>query len=318
MIKIYFLLIPCFLSTLLPKELVILYYFKTGETYQGIPLVDRQHAHDLFAELAVNYTHSFTKDIDVNTYFGYPSEPTLGPVVFMHRLSAMNDPDASLSHHWQDASHITFGVGTIGFRYSIVKVEGSIFTGREPDENRYNFDKPTFDSYSYRISTNPDRYFSMQFSQGFIKSPEALEPDVNIIRTTASVIHTKSLKHGKFIATSLVWGMNHSSLGKNLNSVLFESSLKLKPISIFTRYEFVQKDANELQLHEFINNPTFNINAFTLGLNKVLFTKFRTDISLGVQGTINLSDNNLKSVYGNNPFASEVYIKIAPASEHQH
>src|SRR5439155_12342841 len=129
----------------------------------------------------------------------------------------------------------------------------------------------TFDSYSYRISANPHRNFSLQFSQGFIKSPEALEPDVNVIRTTASVLHTKLLKHGKFIASSLVWGMNHLSEGKNLNSVLLESNLKLAPISIYTRYEFVQKDANELQLLQFTSNPTFNINAFTLGANRILF-----------------------------------------------
>ena len=292
--------------------------FQTGETYKGIPLVDRQHPHDLFAEMAVNYTHGFSKDIDVNTYFGYPGEPALGPVVFMHRLSAINDPDASLAHHWQDASHITFGVGTLGFRYDIVKVEGSIFTGREPDENRYNFDKPTFDSYSYRISANPNRNFSLQFSQGFIKSPEALEPDVNIVRTTASVIHTKLLKHGKFIASSLIWGMNHSSTGKNLHSILFESNLKLAPITIYTRYEFVQKDADELQLFQFINNPTFNINAFTLGLNKVVFTQFKTDVSLGIQGTINLPDTDLKPLYGNNPLAEEIYIKLAPSSGHHY
>src|SRR5205823_5940173 len=124
----------------------------------------------------------------------------------------------------------------------ILKAEGSIFTGREADENRYNFDKATFDSYSYRISANPNRSFSLQFSQGFIKSPEALEPDVNITRTTASILHTKLLKHDKFIASSLVWGMNHSSAGKNLNAILFESNLKLALIAIYIRYEYVQKD----------------------------------------------------------------------------
>ena len=102
--------------------------FQTGESYEGVPLVDKQHPHDLFSGLAINYTHSFTRDIDINTYFGYPGEPALGPVVFMHRLSAMNNPDAPLGHHWQDATHISFGVGTLGFRYKNVKVEGSIIT----------------------------------------------------------------------------------------------------------------------------------------------------------------------------------------------
>jgi hypothetical protein len=292
--------------------------FQTGESYKGIPLVDKQHPHDLFAELALNYTHSFSKDVDLNTYFGYPGEPALGPTVFMHRLSAMSNPDAPLSHHWQDATHIAFGVGTLGIRYKIIKAEGSIFTGREPDENRYNFDNAKFDSYSYRINVNPDKNFALQFSQGFIKSPEALEPDINVTRTTASVQHTKLLKHGKFIATSLVWGMNHSSEGKNLNSILIESNLKLAPITIYTRYEYVQKDVHELQLLQFTNNPTFNINAWTLGINRVLFAQYQTDLSLGVQGTINFPVQNLKPIYGSNPLAAEIYLKLAPSSGHHH
>jgi len=292
--------------------------FQTGESYHGIPLVDRQHPHDLFAELAVGYTHSFSKDVDLTGYVGYPGEPALGPVVFMHRLSAINDPDAPISHHWQDATHITYGVGTIGFRYKIFKGEASIFTGREPDENRYDFDKPLFDSYSYRISANPNRYFSLQFSQGFIHSPEALEPQLNVVRTAASVIHTKLLKHGRFIATSIVWGMNHNSTGNTLNSLLIESNLKLAPLSIYGRFEYVQKDADELQLLQFTDNPVFNINALTMGVNRILFTKYSSDLSVGLQGTINFPDGKLKSIYGPNPMAAELYLKIAPTYGHHH
>lgn len=292
--------------------------FQTGESYQGQPLVDRQHPHDLFAELAVNYTHSFSNNIDLNVYAGYPGEPALGPVVFMHRLSAMNNPDAPIGHHWQDATHITFGVGTLGFRYKIVKVEGSIFTGREPDENRYDFDQAKFDSYSYRVNVNPNANFALQFSQGFIKNPEALFPEENIVRTTASVIHTKLLKHGKFISSSLVWGMNHSSEGGNLNSILLESNLKLAPITLYGRYEFVQKDAHELNLTEFENNPVFNINAITVGLNRAFITHFSTELSIGVQGTIDFTPGNLKTLYGSRPLSAEVYLKLAPASGHHH
>ena len=135
--------------------------FQTGEAYKGRPLVDRQHPHDLFSELSVAYTQSFTKDIDAFVYFGLPGEPALGPVAFMHRPSAMNNPDAALGHHWQDATHITFGVATLGFRYKIFKIDGSVFTGREPDEYRYNFDKPKFDSYSYRLTANPSPSWSL-------------------------------------------------------------------------------------------------------------------------------------------------------------
>jgi hypothetical protein len=290
--------------------------FQTGESFDSIPLVDRQHPHDLFSELAVSYTHSFTKDIDFSAYFGYPGEPALGPGAFMHRASAMNNPDAPLGHHWQDASHITFGVGTIGFRYNWMKAEGSIFTGREPDENRYNFDKPRFDSYSYRISINPGKSLSLQFSQGFIKSPEALEPGINIVRTTSSIQYNKLFSHDKFIASTLIWGMNHSSEGKNLHSILFESNVKLAPLTLYSRYEFVQKDAHELQLEQFSGNPTFNINAVSLGLSRILFSQFRTDVSVGLQGSIYFPGGRLESVYGNYPLAGEIYLKIAPALNH--
>lgn len=292
--------------------------FQTGESYKGIPLVDKQHPHDFFAGIALNYTHSFTKDLDINTYFGYPGEPALGPVVFMHRLSAMNNPDAPLGHHWQDATHITFGVGTLGFRYKKVKVEGSVFTGREPDENRYNFDRPKMNSYSYRISANLNKNISLQFSQGFIKSPEELFPNNNSTRTTASVIHTRQLKEDNFISSALVWGVNHSSEGGNLNSVLIESNLQLNPITVYARYELIQKDAHELQLLQYTDNPTFLINALSLGLNKIVLRHKVGNVSIGVQGTINFPDNDLTAIYGNYPLGGQLYFKFSPPARTIH
>lgn len=293
--------------------------FQTGEAYDGKPLVDKQHPHDLFSGLAVNYTHSFSKDIDVNTYFGYPGEPALGPVMFMHRLSAMNNPDAPLGHHWQDATHISFGTGTLGIRYKDVKVEGSVFTGREPDQYRFNFDKPRFDSYSYRISANPNDQFTIQFSQGFIKSPEVHKPDVDIIRSTASVIHTKQLKQDNFISSSVIWGLNNSSENENLNSILFESNLQLSPITFYTRYEYVQKSPHELDLEDsYPEHQVFHIQALTLGLNRTLLKSHYTRISVGIQATQNFIDEDLQRTYGGNPFSAQVYLKLMPSLHHMH
>jgi hypothetical protein len=131
--------------------------FQSGETWKGRRLVDRQHPHDLFSALSIGYTQMINRDVDVFAYLGYPGEPALGAPAFMHRVSSMNNPDAPLGHHWQDATHITYGVATLGFRYKNFKLEGSSFTGREPDENRYDFDKASFNSYSYRLSYNPNK-----------------------------------------------------------------------------------------------------------------------------------------------------------------
>ena len=288
--------------------------YQTGESYKGGKLVDIQHPHDLFAELSVNYTQRVAKDADISLSFGYPGEPALGPPVFMHRLSAMNNPDAPLSHHYADASHITFGTSTLGFRYKDVKLEGSIFTGREPDEYRYNFDAMRFDSYSLRLSYNPSKEWALQVSNGWIHSPESNEPQQNVDRFTASAIYSKMLDANSFIATTLVYGQNHfSDNHKTLPSILLESSWQMHKTAVYGRYEYVKKDADELDLTDnYPLNPNFTINAFTLGVNRILATVAKTNLTAGVQSTLNVSPSELKTLYGSTPVGFEMYLRITP------
>lgn len=287
--------------------------FQSGESWGNEPLVDRQHPHDLISELAVGYTQRFNKNIDAYVYLGYPGEPALGPTAFMHRISALNNPDAALGHHWQDATHITFGVATLGFRYKMFKIEGSRFTGREPDENRFDFDRPRFDSYSYRLSVNPNDYFSLQFSQASIKSPEALTPDDNVKRTTASVLNSIPLGAKTHVTSTLAWGLNNKGHGHREHSVLLESNLQLDKLAVYGRYEWVQKDPDELRLSEFNGHETFSINAVTLGANYSIFRQWNTDVAVGAQGTWYGTPTALNPVYGRNPLSGQVYMRIIPA-----
>jgi len=287
--------------------------YQTGESYKGRKLVDYQHPHDLFAELSVAYTQRVAKNTDISLSVGMPGEPALGPPVFMHRLSAMNNPDAPLSHHYADATHITFGTATLGFRYKNVKLEGSVFTGREPDEYRYDFDKPKFDSYSVRLSVNPSKEWALQVSNGWLKSPEEAEPTDNVNRFTASAIHTKMLGENSYVATTLVYGQNHHH-GKTQPAVLLENSLQLNKTAIYGRYEYVQKDAGELDLETlFPADPNFSINALTLGTNRILTTVKQTNLTAGIQATYNASPKALRPLYGTAPIGFQVYLRITPS-----
>jgi hypothetical protein len=287
--------------------------FQTGEAYKGKPLIDRQHPHDLFSELSVAYTQSFTKDIDAFVYVGYPGEPALGPVAFMHRPSTLNNPDATLGHHWQDATHITFGVATLGFRYKIFKADGSLFTGREPDEGRYNFDKPKFDSYSYRLTVNPHKTLSIQISQAYIKSPEAIHPEENIHRTTASVTHIIPMRgDNHFLSSTFIWGHNNSGQDRSENSFTLESNLQLDRLAIYGKYENSRKSAEELVLDQFEANKLFTINALTLGLNYTFLRLLKTNFAIGAQGSAFKTNTSLNSIYGNNPMSAEIYVRISP------
>lgn len=294
--------------------------FQNGETYNGVALVDRQHPHDFISTLAINWTHSVSKELDVNYYLAFPGEPSLGPEFFMHRLSAMNNPDAPLGHHWQDATHISFGVATLGIRYKFIKFEGSAFNGREPDEKRFNFDGPQADSYSYRVSVNPISTISFQFSQGFLQSPEILHPTENIIRTTSSIIHTKKLSGYNFISSAAIWGMN-TTKDYNYNSFLLESNLQVGSSSIYTRYELIQKSAEDLSLVHFKTDDVFLIQAFTLGYNRILLQYSKGLISIGAQATLNIPDPAIEYLYGSCPLSAQVFLKFSPPriiSGHHH
>ncbi|QEC52850.1 hypothetical protein EDD80_10550 [Anseongella ginsenosidimutans] len=288
--------------------------FQSGETWNGEPLVDRQHPHDLFSELSVAYTYKVSDDADAFAYLGYPGEPALGPVAFMHRVSSLPNPDAPIGHHWQDATHITFGVGTLGFRYKDFKLEGSVFTGREPDEERYGFDRPRFDSWSARLSYNPSPSWALQVSQARVKDVHELGPREDVNKTTASVIHALRLGSETFLNSAAVWGYNDAESHHKQHSLLLETALSLRSTTIYGKYEWVEKLTEDLVLDEehYGHGTVFPVNAVHLGVQQRLLNAFKTNLALGVQGSWYGVDDQLQDLYGSNPLALQVYLRIYP------
>ena len=288
--------------------------FQSGESWHDQPLHDRQHPHDLFDELSISYSQKFDADLSAYLYFGYPGEPALGPPTFMHRASAMDDPDAPLGHHWQDSTHVTFGVATGGLVWRNVKVEGSVFTGREPDENRYDFDRPRFDSFSGRVSWNPTRNLALQVSHGYIKSPEALEPDLKRHRTTASIIYNQPLGKDSNWSNTFVWGQNHDTGEGKTQSFLIESDYQRERDTLYARWERVEKSGHELVLNPPDETRIFPVSGYTIGYVRDLSHGDGIDIGLGSQFTINDRPDSLDRYYGDNlGYAFEFFLRIRPS-----
>ncbi len=301
--------------------------FQTGETNKGVPLVDRQHPHDLFSELSVTLSHRFAPAVGGFLYFGLPGEPALGPPAFMHRISAQHNPNASLGHHWQDATHITFGVATAGFQLGPAQIEASLFTGREPDENRYNFDRPKFDSYAFRFSVNPTAQTAVQVSHGFLKSPESVEPEVDERRTTGSLLYSSRVgAHGAWTSAA-VYGVNDHLNGSKLSqSVLLESDLDLPIGAVYGRAEYVEKSAQDLVLPSanFIplpqggatdapqNETQYGIGAFTLGLAREVGRVGGIRLEIGAEATLYRVPSGLNGAYGNAPVSVQAYLRLSP------
>ena len=295
--------------------------FQTGESWDGQPLHDRQHPHDLFDELSISFSQKFDSDLSAYFYFGYPGEPALGPPAFMHRLSAMDDPDAPISHHWQDSTHITFGVATAGLQWSRfggMKVEGSIFTGREPDENRYDFDRPRFDSFSGRISWNPTQNLALQVSHGYIKSPESLHPETKIHRTTASAIYNQPLGPDRNWSNTFVWGQNNATDEGKTQSFLIESNYQRGRDTVYLRWERVEKSGHELVLDPVDESSIFPVSGYSIGYVRDLSHGNGIDIGLGTQFTINDRPGSLDRYYGDDlGYAFQFFLRIRP-SVHSH
>jgi plastocyanin len=290
--------------------------YQSGESYGGQPIHDRQHPHDLFSELSATYSYKFNDKQSFYFYAGYPGEPALGPPAFMHRLSAMDNPDAPIGHHWQDATHITFGVLTAGYVYDKFKFEASAFKGQEPNENRYNFDRPKLDSFSGRISFNPTKEWSFQISHGYLKNPEPAEPDVRIRRrTTASAIYNKNFSDDRNWANSFVWGQNYDG-GKDsrTNAFLFETNYQFQKNSVFSRFERVQKSAHELALPAPHPEGNFWVGVLSAGYVRDLVRDKGLDVGLGAQATLYTNPSALTPFYGGTTHGGfQVFLRFRPS-----
>lgn len=217
--------------------------FQTGETADGrVPLIDRQHPHNLVMEAALTYSRDLAPGSAMFLYAGPAGEPALGPTTFMHRLSGMDNPEAPITHHWLDSTHVSYGVVTAGYVWRELKLDASAFNGREPDQHRYDIELRRPDSYAARLTWNPASAWSMQVSTGRLASPEQLEPGVAVRRTTASVSYNAP-SPGQWWQTTLAWGHNAPTPGTASSGWLVESALRLTVSqTLFGRAERVAKD----------------------------------------------------------------------------
>jgi len=279
---------------------------QTGETANGrTPLIDRQHPHDLFMELSGSYSLS-SGSRSLFLYGGLPGEPALGPPAFMHRFSGRAFPEAPITHHWLDSSHITFGVLTAGAVSGGLKLEASAFRGREPDQNRFDIESPKLNSYAFRASLNPAPGWALQISRGRLTSPEELEPDVDVDRTTASILHARDWESGHW-ESMVAWGRNQKRPGSSLDAFTAESALMLRTRhTLFARFERVQKD----ELFE-SGDPRAGVGYWvgeaSAGYRFDVRASGRPRIGLGVIGSLVSVPPEIREAYGRNPTAVMVF-----------
>lgn len=282
-----------------------------GETADGAtPLVDRQHPHDMVMELSASYSRRLGPRDSLFVYAGLPGEPAFGPPAFMHRLAAAASPEAPISHHWLDSTHITFGVVTAGWTHGGWKIEASRFKGREPDQRRYDIETPRLDSTSARLSWNPAPNWSVQGSWADLTSPEALEPDLNERRWSASAIYTAPLGPDRWWSASAAWGRKVRSDGVEADAITAEAAFKpTAALTLFARAERVETD--ELDAHGGHAHGDLETVA-KLSLGAVRDWRAGPNLKFGLGGlyTFNRIPAALRHAYGRSPGGVMVFTRL--------
>jgi hypothetical protein len=290
--------------------------FQTGETAYGAPLMDAQHPHNFIMGLGFHYTHELGEDTILDAYFAPVGDPALGPVAYPHRASAMELPQATLSHHWQDSSHIADDVITVGISHNKVKLEASGFYGSEPGENRWIIQSGPINSWSTRLWFFPGKNWAAQVSLGRLAHPEALEPG-DQVRTTASLHYTKPMSAGSW-SSSLIWGRIHSTeTRRDLNSYLAESVLPVRSKNFITgRFELVDKDelfTNQPDIQERLDRlygSTFRIGAYTIGYTRDIDLFRYIETGIGANFSAYSLPNAIKPYYGEHPVGGNIFIRF--------
>jgi hypothetical protein len=282
--------------------------FQTGETGDGVePLVDRQHPHDFFMELATTYSVPLGNG-SVFGYAGLPGEPALGPPAFMHRASGVQIPEAPLSHHWLDSTHITFGVATLGATAGHWKLEASAFNAREPDHNRWNIETGRLDSWSGRVTLNPAPQWSAQLSHGHLESPEQLHPDEDVDRTTASIGHARGPAAEQW-STTLAAGSNRAH-GHDQPAYAVESTRRFAAgFTLFARAEILQ---NSELFHEGpLAGEEFRIAKISLGGLRRIGAAGPLAFDAGALGSAYRVPDALEGEYGSSPLSFMVFVRTS-------
>ncbi|MEA2417573.1 MAG: hypothetical protein QOI58_4230 [Thermoanaerobaculia bacterium] len=292
--------------------------FQTGETIGGRPIIDAQHPHDFFMEVAAEYAH-LLGDHTIGYIYAAPfGDPALGPVAYPHRASASEIPQAALSHHVQDSTHIAGSVLTIGAQSGMFGYAVSGFHGREPDEKRWDIDTGKIDSWAARVTFDPTPNWTAQLSTGHLKHPEAAEPG-DIQRTTASVSYSTVSTIGQW-DTSLIFGHNKKSEGHNGNAWLAESVLQFAGTNYISgRAEIVDKDElfTGQNVPIAISSGVFRIKALTIGYSRdVIKTGFLAG-AVGANVTGYSIPGAIKPYYGN-PHSFYVFLRVRSHSEGMH
>ena len=275
--------------------------FQAGEAFHGNAIVDRQHPHDFLMRLQASLLMPVTTSTGITVTGAAVGSPALGPIPYMHRASAFDNPMAPITHHLFDSTHVSFGVVTAAVDHGPWTLEGSVFNGREPDEHRWDFDFGKMDSVSGRLWFKPTARWAFQISTGHLVSPEQLEPG-NIERTTASVSWT--VVNGNNVESITASYGRNDRAGDARQAAFLEGAKHFGGNTIYSRVE-----------RTFLDHAIADVavTSFTLGGVRDILNRHGFESGFGAAVTFYATPSLLDHSYGPHPMSFQVFFRLRPS-----
>lgn len=288
--------------------------FQTGEAYEGLAVTDRQHPHDLFSRLSVGWQVA-AGGTRLSLVAAPVGEAALGPVAFMHRASAAENPVAPLSHHTLDSTHIAHSVALARIDRGRVSLEGSMFRGREPDEHRFDLELGAPDSWSARVWFRPAAGWTMQASHGFLNEPEQLEAGDH--RRTNASVSWLSTRGASYSAATVAVGRVNLPYSR-VYGLLVEGTHHVRGTSIYTRIERQDVESEVLLFPRSVHAPhpgelIETVRAFTWGAVRNVARIDAWSVGLGGDVTAYRSPRLLAVTHGARPVSFHLFLRVSKA-----
>ena len=279
--------------------------------------IDSMHAHDTIMALEFRDVIALGSggDQQLTLLFAPRGAAAIGPVPFMHRLSAEGNPDAPLGHGLQDGFHDASTVLGIEYHIAGTTAEATVFSGKAVS---WPLPLHSPDSFAFRLTQDIDDHVKVGASYGDVLSPDDAGVEKHSQFISAWLATTHQVGPGT-LRSSLVWARGRDGNSASQTSLLAEAVYQRGLNAFFGRAEILQITPEQLDAVT-IGSPTDPrwVKAFTLGYERTLVELHGLSLRFGGSYTKDFVPSAFKPEYGSDPGGFKLFLRIKFATNDGH
>ena len=270
------------------------------------PFIDAQHPHTSpIMGLTLSDSVTLRSTETLKLFFAPRGESTDGPIVYMHRESARDNPDAPLGHHvGQDVGHISSTVLGAQLDLGSWILEASGFNGTEPQPTRVDLPSGPVNSEAFRITYVMSTEHRAMASIAHVEQTDPEYPGTtSATRLSASLYdHIALGRFGPIDHAFVVGSIKRHPSEQSLTSFLDETVINHGTSDLWERIEVLQRLPSELDISapQALTETSHSrwVAAITMGYTHWMSWSSRLQLGVGSSLTMDVVPPEWASTYG--------------------